>query len=58
MAKMPDLIHVQYCLVIFPVATFKRCGDVSLLTVLGFPVYKQVDRVKSLFGFAWGSNAS
>lgn len=57
MAKIIDEItvglHVEYRIVFFPFATFKRVGPMALLTVLGIPVYKQTGDARSLFGMIW-----
>ncbi len=56
MAKLETAIEVRctkYYVVFFPIATYKRIGNVSILTVFGVPVYKRVDRVRSLCGFSW-----
>lgn len=49
---------VRYCLVFFPIATYKRVGEtIALLTVFGLPVYKRVGNVKKfLFLPPVGSN--
>jgi len=47
-----------WALVFFPVATYKRVGDVELLTVFGVPVYKRAGSVRSLFGIVWGRHAA
>lgn len=31
------------------------CGDVTLITVFGLPVYKRVGAINWLLGFAWVS---
>lgn len=36
-----DVQVTQYRLVFFPVATYRRCGDMAILTVLGIPMYKR-----------------
>lgn len=57
MSKMIDEItvglHVEYRIVFFPFATFKRIGDVAILTVLGIPVYKRAGGARGLFGVVW-----
>jgi len=42
---------VRYVFVIFPIATFIKCGEIRLLTVFGIPVFKQVDSVKKILFF-------
>lgn len=58
MAKLEAIVsvHIDYALVIFPVATYRRVGDVAILTVLGLPVYKRVGDVSSILG--WVRHAS
>lgn len=42
-----------YVLVFIPFATYKRVGEVALLTVFGLPVYKRAGDARSLFGIAY-----
>lgn len=53
MAKL-DAIHIKYCIVFFPVATYQRVGDITRLTVFGLQIYARVGDARSLFGFTWG----
>lgn len=58
MARMPEMkVEVtRFCIVLFPVATYLRCGELEILTVFAVPVYKRAGSVKSLFGIVWGNN--
>ncbi len=48
-----NIEYARYMLVMFPVATYMKIGDASLLTILGMPVYKQSGQCRSLFGYCW-----
>ena len=53
MAKLESITvatQTKYVFVIFPFATYRRIGEVGILTVLGFPVYKRVGSACSIFG--------
>lgn len=51
MARISENKYTQYQIIFFPFATYKRIGDVELLTVLGIHVYKRVGETTSLLGF-------
>ena len=44
-------LHIEYRVVFFPFATYRRCGDVVLLTVLGVPLYRRVAALERILGF-------
>lgn len=53
MAKLESITvmtKTQYVFVIFPFATYRRVGEIAVLTVFGVHIYKRVDRAWSLFG--------
>lgn len=53
MAKIENITvmtQTQYVFVVIPFATYKRVGEIGVLTVFGIPVYKHVGRAWSLFG--------
>ena len=52
------MTQTKYVFVIFPFATYKRVGEIGLLTVFGIPIYKRVDAVRSLFGFKYVARCS
>lgn len=58
MAKAASAIIIEYRIVFFPFATRKQVGEVVIVTVFGFAVYKRSGSVKSIFGFVWGQNAA
>ena len=43
----------RYFFVFFPIATYTRVGDVSLLTIFGIPVYKKVGDLKAIFNIVY-----
>lgn len=56
MAKLESITvmtQTQYVFVVIPFATYKRVGEIGVLTVFGIPVYKHVGQVRSLFGIAY-----
>ena len=55
MAKIDPMVIVQteYRFVFIPFATYKRVGDIRLLTVFGIPLYKRVGDARSLFGVVY-----
>lgn len=53
MAKIEDVtigMHVEYRIVFFPIATWREAGGISILTVLGIPVYRRVGDLVKIFG--------
>lgn len=53
MAKLENITvmtQTQYVFVIIPFATYKRVGDIGILTVFSMPVFKHVGSAWSLFG--------
>jgi hypothetical protein len=53
MAKMEMQIEItKFCLILFPVATYTKCGGVRVLAIFGFRVFEQVGDAKCLFGVA------
>ena len=60
MATVVDKITVQvdaeyrrYMLVMFPVATYLKCGDCPKITVFDVPVYLRAGNCRSLLGYSW-----
>ncbi|MCV0420135.1 MAG: hypothetical protein K5804_17980 [Microbacterium sp.] len=47
------VVNTKYRIVFIPFATYKRVGEVSILTVLGMPVYRRVGDIRSLFGIGY-----
>lgn len=56
MAKLESVtvaIKTRYVFVVIPFATYKRVGEIGILTVFGIPVYKHVGDVRSLLGVTY-----
>ena len=51
--KPTEVYFVNYCIVFFPIATYRRVGVISKLTVLGVKVYCRIDNMYWLCGFSW-----
>lgn len=52
MASIEAMVRVvvEYRILFIPFGTYKRIGEVAILTIWGMPVYKRVGKVSSIFG--------
>ena len=58
MAKINiELKLTKYMIVFFPIATYSKAGDMSMLTVFGIRVYERVGNLKRFMWHWWEEKA-
>jgi len=43
----------RYFLLVFPIASYTRVGEIAIVRVLGVTVYKRICSIRWLLGKAW-----